>query len=674
MANSNSTLSAFIKELRNRRVFRVAAVYLGVGYAILESSSIIIPMLGWDEVIPKVILGILVIGFPLALIVAWMFQMTPDGLRRSPKSGEKQTSGEKPLTSNAAIVVLLMIIVGLLTYQSFSQGSSGQTRGESKTELDPKSVAVLPFIPFNKTEEDQSFADGVHDDILTQLSKIAALKVISRTSVMQYQGTTIPIPEIAQALGVENILEGSVRRAGDKIRIVAQLINARTDEHLWAETYDRSYTDIFAIQSDVAQKIAKALKATLTHDEKQYIETKPTENHEAWDNYIRAELLFGGRVLPRDSVLTLYDQATRLDPNFLLPYGKLTRGHAQAYFDGTGADPRPERLEMATIALNKMLELNPDAPETHLAQGYYYYYGSRDYSRALEEFSMAQQSQPNNSDLFSATAFVKRRLGLWDEALENLEKAVALDPKSPLKVEEMRDMAFQMRKWDISLRYQTQLSAIHGENDPDVEIGQFFIELGRSGNPERLKNIINQLVEKFGPSDLQQILFMNYSLQGDFVSALELIEADTNKNWLDRAYLLNQIGEHDKALKYYDSLQIEAEDLIKKNPDNWHAYGDAGIALAQLGHFEEAIQMGQQGIALMPLSRDGILGVQALEKMADIYVYCNHPDQAIDLYDQVLSKPGYLSVNFLKLLPMYDSLRELPRFQALIQRYSDQSG
>ncbi len=667
MSESESGLSKLIQELRNRRVFRVAAVYMGVGYAVLESSSIIIPMLGFSETIVKIILAVLVLGFPVALGLAWMFQLTPDGLRRSPKSGEKQTSDEKPLTSNGAIVVLLVIITVLLSYQSFSGGVSDQTHAMSHAGLDPKSVAVLPFTPFTKTVEDESFADGVHDDILTQLSKVAELKVISRTSVMQYKGTTHKISDIASELGVANVLEGSVRRAGDQIRIVAQLINAKTDEHLWAETYDREYADIFAIQSDVAKKIAKALKAQLTPKEQQYIETKPTENQEAWELYTRAELLAGSTSSRPDSVISLYEQAADLDPKFLLPVTRLVRNHAHAYFDGNGRDPSSERLEKASVLLEVATSLDPDAPETHLANGYFYYYGSRDYQNALNEFYIAHEAQPNNSDLFAAIAYVERRLGRWEAALSNIEKAVSLDPNNGEKVHEAEMTAAQMREWSKSQRYGNHHSAILGGNTYRVEVKRYWASQDIYGEIEKLQPIYDELLSRFDGGEMVVLKQWHAFFRRDYKHGLELNQANPVGGPYNAAEWLRLNGNHEDAATYYDSARIEAETRIAENPENWSAFGSLGLALARLKKYEEAMESGRKGVDKMPLSRDALLGPRALETLALIYTFCGEQELAINTLEHLLSIPSWVNFGDLKILPWYDPLRENPRFQKLIR-------
>ncbi|NQV30894.1 MAG: hypothetical protein HQ508_08405 [Candidatus Marinimicrobia bacterium] len=670
MSNSQTKVGGLIQELRNRRVFRVATVYLGSGFVTLEAADMILPRLGLPDWTVTFIMVLLGLGFPIALGLAWTFQFTPEGLKRSPKTGEEQSPDAKPLTGNLIIIVLLALILGVLVYPRVFETKAETYSSEASTLIQgSNSVAVLPFTPFNKTAEDQSFADGVHDDILTQLSKIAALKVISRTSVLQYQGSKMPLPEIARELGVENILEGSVRRAGDQIRIVAQLINAKTDEHVWAETYDRKYTDIFAIQSDVAQQIAKALKATLTPQEKEYIEAKPTDNQEAWELYIRGATLYIASVVNVDSVISIFNQAIQLDPNFLLPYTKLVRIHAYKYFDGTGTDPTPERLANARTTLDKAIAINSNAPETYLAQGYFFYYGSRDYERALEAFALAQESQPNNSDLFAATAYVNRRLGRWEEARENIEKAVSLDPNNVIKVKEARDTAFRMRDYSSTANYLERLSAIYSGKDVRVESMRYFLEFRRSANLEKMQTVLDQLLEKFDAAELLSLQMWQAYYSRDYKAGLELIKEDsTATNWLMAEWLrLN--GKVDMARAYYDSARIELESKLKDNPENWSTCSDLGSAFSRLGKFEEAIKWGKKSVVLMPLSRDALIGSDALTFLMYIYLDSGYVYEALNLLEECLSIPGTLSVSELKLDNEYDSLRLNPRFQKLLQKY-----
>lgn len=666
MNAEQSKMSRIITELRNRRVFRVATVYLGTSFVLLEAADIILPRLGLPDWTITFVMTLMGIGFPIAVGLAWTFQFTPEGLRRSPSSGEKQTTKAKPFTGNGIIIALLTLILGVLIYPNIFYSSNSSDDGVFSS-LDSKSVAVLPFTTFTKTDEDQSFADGVHDDILTQLSKIGELKVISRTSMMKYKETTKSIPEIAKELGVLNLLEGSVRRAGDQVRVVAQLINARTDEHLWAETYDRKYADIFALQSDVAKKIARALKAELTPQEVQYIETKPTDNQEAWELFTRAILLVGNNYVEGDTAITLFEEAVQLDPEFLHAIAKISRHHAHAYFDGGGRDPSPERLEKARTALDRAIELDPDAPETHIAHGYFHYYGSRDYQRALEEFYIAQTTQPNNSDLFAAIAYVERRLGQWDACWENLEKAVALDPNNPEKVYEIVLTARMMRKWAEAEKYQKRFSAIRGGNDIGVEVTEYWISLSQHGNLEKLQAIYDDLLSRFGDDEMSGMKQWHAFFSRKFAYGLEVNESQNEVQHWTRANWLRLNGRHDEARTHFDTALVEVEARIAENPEDWEGYADKGRLMARLGKHVEAISFGKRAVDMMPLSRDAILGAEALDDLMSTYLICGEDDLAIDIIEELLSIPSGMNIATLKLGPHFDPLRDNPRFHALIK-------
>ncbi len=296
---------------------------------------------------------------------------------------------------------------------------------------------MLPFDNFSADPENAYFADGIQDDILTNLARIGDLKVISRTSVMPYRGQTHNIREIGEALNVATILEGSVRREGKRVRINVQLIDTATDKHLWAQVYDRELTDVFAIQSELAREIASALKATLSPDEQERIEKKPTENGEAYLLYLQAHEIFGRPDRHHDDlarVESLYEQAIQLDPAFALAHARLAHVESWSYY---AIEPVASRAQKARTAANEAVRLQPDLSETHLALGYVHYYVERDYDRALSEFAIARRGLPNDAGVFRAMAAIQRRQGKWAESNANYEKAVSLDPKDPILLENM---------------------------------------------------------------------------------------------------------------------------------------------------------------------------------------------------------------------------------------------
>src|SRR5207249_2619401 len=298
---------------------------------------------------------------------------------------------------------------------------------------------VLPFENLSDERENAFFADGIQDDVLTNLSKIGDLKVISRTSVMPYRGKASNVREIGKALGVATILEGSVRRIGNRVRVNVQLINASNDDHMWAEDYDRDLTDVFAIQTDLAQKIARELQAKLSPMEKAQIERKPTENGQAYLAFLQAHDLFTRPDKFRadtEKAEQLFEQATRLDPDFAEAFAGLAWVHDWMYHD---FDPTPARKEKARAAAEQAIRLQPDLPEAHLALGFYHYYCERNYQAALDESAIAKRSLPNSAEVYMAIGAIERRQGKWEESTANLEKAASLSPKDAWILENLAD-------------------------------------------------------------------------------------------------------------------------------------------------------------------------------------------------------------------------------------------
>ena len=344
-----------------------------------------------------------------------------------------------------------------------------------------KSIAVLPFENFSTDKENAFFADGIQDEVLTYLAKVADLKVISRTSVMQYKNAAMRnVREIAQQLGVANVLEGSVQRSGNRVRVTAQLIDARTDTHVWAERYDRDLADVFAIQSEIAKKIADQLQAKISVSEKAAIEKAPTTDLLAYDLYLRAQALFADTsdaVHAREKLpqaAQLLDEALTRDPNFLQAWCLLSRVHSVAYF--RGHDHTPARLELAKAALERAMRLQPDAGEVHLALANYYYHGFRDYKRARGELAIARETLPNSADVFLYTAFIDRREGRWEEATRNFERALELDPRNFFILQQLAlAYGWQRRYADEARTYDRALTIVPA--DPNTRIQQAQVAL-----------------------------------------------------------------------------------------------------------------------------------------------------------------------------------------------------
>jgi TolB-like protein len=439
-------LYGFFCELKRRKVYRVAAGYGVVGWLVIQFATTVLPALALPVWTARFVIVLVLAGFPIALILAWAFDVGADGIHldREPKPA----AACPPALPGRRRNLITLALVGLLI--SATTGYFVLTRTSSR-KLD-KSIAVLPFANFSNDQENEYFADGIQDDVLTNLAKISALRVISRTSVLSYRGQTHNVREIGKALNVATVLEGSVRREGKRVRINVQLIDASNDRHLWAQVYDRELTDMFAVQSDLAREIAGALKATLAPGEEERLGRKPTENSDAYLLYQEAHEIFSRPDRHHDDlarVEELYERAIRLDPNFALAQARLAHLESWMFY---AIEPLPARAQKARAAADEALRLQPDLPESDLAMGYFLYYVDRDYGAALNELAVARSGLPNDPGIFRAMAAIQRRQGKWQDSSASYAKAVSLDPKDPILLENMGMNYLAMRDYSTAAR------------------------------------------------------------------------------------------------------------------------------------------------------------------------------------------------------------------------------
>src|SRR5213082_2085621 len=412
-------MSNFFEELQRRKVYRVAAAYIIAAGFIIQIGSAVFPAWELPNWTLRLVVVLLLIGFPIALILSWAYDVTVEGIRATPAVSAPGTHRRRNL--------ILLVATGVIV--SAAAGFFLLPRASAR-KID-KSIAVLPFQNLSDEKENAYFADGIQDDILTNLSKIGDLKVISRMSVMSYRGEGMRnAREIGRALGVAALLEGSVRRVGNRVRVNVQLIDANDDEHVWAEDYDRDLTDVFAIQTDLAQKIASALQAKLSPNEKEQLDRQPTKDPNAYLLFIQAHNYANRPDHLRDDSLKaeeLFEQAIKLDPKFAAAFAGLSMVESWIYHS---FEPTPARREKARLNADESLRLQPNLPEGHLALGFSYYYGDRDYERAFAEFEIAKRDLPNEAQAYMAIGAIQRRQGKWAESTANLEKAATLDPKN----------------------------------------------------------------------------------------------------------------------------------------------------------------------------------------------------------------------------------------------------
>src|SRR6266478_7363010 len=478
-------MSGFFEEVKRRKVYRVAAAYVIAGGGIIQLASAAFPAWELPNWTLRLVIVTLLIGFPIALILAWAFDVTAQGIKTTPTA--------LPGTHRRRTVIML-VATGVIV--SAVAGFFLLPRA-SAHKID-KSIAVLPFENLSDEKENAYFADGIQDDVLTNLSKVGDLKVISRTSVMPYRGKASNLREIGKTLGVGAILEGSVRRIGNRVRVNVQLINADTDEHMWAEDYDRDLTDVFAIQTDLAQQIVRELQAKLSPMEKAQIERRPTENGEAYLAFMQGHEMFYRADKFRsntEKAEQLFEKATKLDPSFAGAFAALAWVHDWNYHD---FDPTPARKEKARAAAMEALRLQPNLPEAHLAMGFYYYYCERDYQGALNEFAIAKLSLPNSPEVYMAIGAIERRQGKWKESTANLERAASLSPKDAWVLQNLADNYYATRSFEAADKiFDRAIEAAPGSFGPRAEKANLAIDW--KGDLGEMESQLTQLPPGFDP-------------------------------------------------------------------------------------------------------------------------------------------------------------------------------
>ncbi|HWX16286.1 MAG TPA: tetratricopeptide repeat protein [Chthoniobacterales bacterium] len=661
-------MSGFFEEVQRRKVYRVAAAYIIAAGFIIQIGSAVFPAWELPNWTFRLVVVLLLIGFPISLILAWAYDVTPQGIRATPTPSAPGAHRRRNVIMLVATGVVISAAAGFFLLPR-----------ASARKID-KSIAVLPFENLSDDKENAFFADGIQDDILTNLSKIGDLKVISRTSVMSYRGKAPNIREIAKALGVSNILEGSVRRSGNRVRVNVQLINADNDEHMWAEDYDRDLTDVFAIQTDLAQKITSALQAKLSPAEKARIDRRPTQNPDAYLLFMQAHDYANRPDLFRDTSLKaeqLFEKATKLDPDFAAALAGLSMIESWMYHS---FDPTPARREKARAAANEALRLQPDLPEAHLALGFSYYYGDRDYERALAEFAIAKRDLPNDAKVYMAIGAIQRRQGKWAESTTNLEKAAELDPKDGSVLLNLAYSYMATRNFDAADKtFDRGIEAVPQSFSSRALKSELAIRWkGDFSVAEKELASVPPGIDPDGIVTLSRVSVL--TLQRKFPEALQVIQqfreetlpghgsAPCPKAFLE-AMVYRYQGDKVRAQAAFDRARVVAEQLVRENPEDAARHGQLGFILAGLGRKEEAIREGKRAVELLPESQDAFDGPEATAALAQIYAWTGERDQAFSLLDHLLIIPNGLTVPILKLDPVWDSLRTDPRFQALVDKY-----
>jgi TolB-like protein/Tfp pilus assembly protein PilF len=616
----------------------------------------------------------------------------PPGRRETSEQFQDANVYSEPGSKNnriltVALLVAVAIALGLgfwnLSRQLAPQLITSSTSKEqtSASLLPEKSVAVLPFENLSDDNENAFLADGVQGDILSALSKVADLKVIGRTSVNSYAaGGARNLHEIAETLGVAYVLEGTVGQTHGKVRITAQLTDARTQNRLWAEIYERDLGEVFAIQSEIVQRTISQLRANVSEKEKAAIAERPTKDLTAYGLYVRANALTATIALNPQindrlrEAIQLLDQAIARDPDFYLAYCELSVTHDYLYF--FGLDHTPERLALAEAALKAVVRLRPDAGETHLARANFFYRCYLDYNHARTELGLAERALPNNSQIFELTGYIDRRQGLWNESARSLQRALELDPRNffmlqqiALSYQEFRQFGAMAAALDRALKLIPR--------DVDTRVTRALVDLEWKADPRPLDEIVRKTLaeDPAKAPDLAAQWFYVALCQRDPVAVAEALAAipasgtsvDLNfpRSWCE-GLAARVRGDNAAAQAAFLAARAEVEKTVREQSDYGPSFTVLGLIDAGLGRKEEALREGLHAVELLPITKDSIDGAEVMKYLGVIYAWCGEKDLAIKQITATLRIPSTLSYGNLKLHPYWDLLRGEPRFEKIV--------
>lgn len=672
--SSEMNLEKFFTELKRRNVYKVAVAYAVVAWLLIQVATQVFPFFEVPNWAVRLVVLLIIIGFPIALVIAWAFELTPEGLKRTEVADAAPAQRSR---SRAWIYVVL--IAGALSAGLFFLGRfTASTKQSVLAEVPSKSIAVLPFDNLSRDPDNAYFASGIQDEIITRLAKIADLKVISRTSTQQYQSKPGNLSEIAKQLGVANILEGSVQKAADQVRVNVQLIQVASDSHLWADTYDRKLVDIFAVESEMAKAIADALQAKLTGGEQQALAAKPTNNSEAYDAYLRGLALEVRASSPADSekVVGFYEQSVQLDPTFALAWARLSRANSQVYFGGL--ESTPARRDAAERALNTAQKLQPNSPETLLAQAYYQYWVLRDYELAKTTFGRVKELVPGSSDVPAALALIARRQGQWDQSVAYWQQTLALDPRNTQWLANAGETYAWLRQFPAALKtYDRVLDII--PNDPNAIASEARVYQAE-GNLEQAGKLLAGLNQQTHSFPVLQTKINQLFLERHCDEAVRWINTRLTESRdvpaIERLFDQGSLvvaqecaGDIAGARATAQQMLPSIEKFSQKAPNSPPIAAGLSLVHAFLGDKDEAIKQGERAIALLPSAKDAVDGPSFEEQLAFVEALVGDKNRAISTLQHLLEIPYHDCVTpaLLRLDPKWDSLRGDPRFQKLCE-------
>lgn len=657
---------SFWDRLRRRKLVQWAVAYVAGAWALLQVVDLVGDHFAWPAAVLRGAIVVIAVGFLAVVVLAWYH-------------GER---GAQRVTSiELAMLAGIMVIAGTgLAFFGPTRAPGGEV-ARAAGDAPPGSIAVLPFTNAGSDPDAESFVVGVHDDILTQLTKVSGLHVTSRTSVLEYRNAPKNVQQIAAELGVAHVLEGGVQRAGDRVRINVQLIDAATDRHLWADTYDRELTaeNVFAIQSDIAGRIAEALRTELSSDESAALAAVPTTSLDALDHYHRGDQLFWSRESNETDreAIRMFERAVELDPEFGRAWNNLVLARSWQIRNGFTADTMPAR-----DALSHAVRLASDPADSALSQGWYHYYARGDFQRALAHLLNAERLRPGDFEIIQATGFVLRRLGRFEEAIPRFERASALDPRNQAP---LRDLAFThsiLRRSTEALRVLDRGLVLHPGHG-ELMLDRFQVLLYGMGDTAAAVAFAPTVPERSygaapGSADAQIAL-----IRRDYARALEALGRpgpDPGSSLLFIASPLQVLYIHRLAAgtaahAVATAALDEARTALAGAGDVPDPFGvrrsyhnlRAALALSILGRHREAVSEAEQAVRLYNPDSDAVEGPENLMWTVPVHIAAGEHARAIDILEQLMGIPSLMTVHRLRLDPTYDSLRDEPRFQALLR-------
>lgn len=672
-------LRNFFTELKRRNVYRAAAAYGAVSWLLIQIATQVFPFFEIPNSTVRFVVVVLIIGFPIAMLVAWLYELTPAGFVREEDVDPTARKGLSRKMDFVIIGVLLLVIALLIYERRPFRSLAGET-------IPAKSIAVLPFENLSDEKANAFFAEGIQDDILTNLTKISDLRVISRTSVERYRErkNRQSLRKIAEALGTANVLEGSVRREGNRVAVSVQLIDAMRDRHLWAQRYDRTLEDSLGIEGQLAREIADALSATLTPDEKTRIERKPTTNADAWVLYLRGlQYMRNPDQLLQDLRTSdqLFSEAVQLDPQFALAHAALAITSATIFHFHEPLDPwRTKARQEANLAA----QLQPNLSEAAYAIGLCLYWFDSDYEDASSELNRAAELAPGDADIQLIAAAILRRQGKWPEALAAFERVQKLDPQNPNVARNVLFTNTAMRRWPEAAQAVARFRAI----SPDSLVARIQSAYVAFIGEGHIKALRRELADVPPGKDSDGIVtscrWEGAMIERDYAGAAEILRASpftevdyllggsTPKTFLEGCTALAR-GDQNEARKQLAIAVIDFEKAANASPQSAESHANLGLCYAFMGRRDEAIREGRHAVELKPEAKDATDGVLMSCYLALIYARLGEKDLALPLIERLLKTPGAvdsvcysITTNDLKFRWEWDPLRNDPAFQRLL--------